>query len=469
MKNKKTLITILSLSLLLLIGLTIFAFVNSKSDNTIETSHLEAVIDKVESTYTGELANSDPTDILNESDTVTSNEIPTSNHPGEVETGFQEYDISLMAVGDNLLHMGIIQTGKKGNGTYDYSFLFDGISDYLASADIKIINQETILGGNELGFSGYPAFNSPTEVGDAISAAGFNVVLHSSNHSADQKIKGLLNCVDYWDNYPDILLTGIYKNTEDADNIPLLEIQDVTFAILNYTYGPNMETIPSTIEGHLNILCDYDKNNHLDFTTLNPKVIEDIKTAKTLADVVIVCPHWGTEYVTKPSSYQEKFAKQMTEAGADLIIGTHPHVVQPVEWITSENGNRALCYYSLGNYVSTQKNGLSMLEALAWVTFHVSEDSVVISKKDTGVIPLVCQYSSNPVRFEDVYALEDYTDKLAASHGIHSYGKVNLKLNDLQKWSDEILGYWVLPKSRILNLSAPPRQKVFSQLHSSHQ
>mgnify|MGYP004714311893 CR=1 FL=1 len=104
----------------------------------------------------------------------------------------------------------------------------------------------------------------------------------------------------------------------------------------------------------------------------------------------------------------------MTEAGADVIIGTHPHVVEPVEWITAENGNESLCYYSLGNYVSTQKNALSMLEGMAWLTFHVAEDGVSIERKTTGVIPLVCQYTSGPVRFENVYLLEEYTEELAA-------------------------------------------------------
>ena len=140
----------------------------------------------------------------------------------------------------------------------------------------------------------------------------------------------------------------------------------------------------------------------------------------------------------------------MTQAGADLIIGTHPHVVQPMEWVESENGNRALCYYSIGNYVSTQKNGISMLEAMAWVTFRVKEDGVEILRTNTGVLPLVCQYTSGPVRLEGVYLLEDYTQEQAARHGIHNYGNVNLTLNDLQGWSDEILGEWVLPANNVL-------------------
>ena len=369
------------------------------------------------------------------------------------EEPFQEYDITLMAVGDNLMHMGIVNTGKQEDGTYDYSVLFQGIRSLLDISDIKIINQETILGGNELGFSGYPRFNSPTQAGDAIAEAGFNVVLHASNHSADQNIEGINHCAAFWNTHPEVLVTGIYgENGNTSDNIPLLTVKDVTFAVLNYTYGPNAETLPRGLEDHLNLLCAWNENSRaLDFTTLNPQVLEDISRARELADVVIVCPHWGAEYTTAPSSYQKTFALQMAEAGADVIIGTHPHVVQPVEWIEAENGNRTLCYYSLGNYLSTQKQAVCMLEALAWITFHVTEDEVFITDKNTGVIPMVCQYSSGPLRFEKVYFLEDYTETEALAHGIRNYGGVALRIEDLEKWSSEILGDWILPVSQILN------------------
>ena len=369
------------------------------------------------------------------------------------ELVFEEYDIRLMAVGDNLMHMGIVNTGRMDDGSYDYSFLFRGITEYLNQADIKIINQETILGGNQLGFSGFPRFNSPTEVGDAIASAGFNVVLHASNHSADQGITGIDNCIDFWKNHPEVLMVGINEEANPED-IPILEIGDLSFAILNYTYGPNMETLPSDLRGRLNMLCSYDeKSGRIDFTSLNPKVLDDIQKADELADIVIVCPHWGTEYQSKPSSYQQKFALSMTEAGADLIIGTHPHVPQPVEWVTAENGNTSLCYYSLGNYVSTQKQTLCMLEGMAWVTFHVTENDIYISEKGTGVLPLVCHYTSGPVRLDSVYLLEDYTEELAASHGIRNYGGVTLYLDDLQNNSCDIFGDFILKKSDILKTS----------------
>mgnify|MGYP002766711969 FL=1 len=380
--------------------------------------------------------------------------VPTPT-PEPTPTPFPEHDITLMAVGDNLMHLGIVASGKQDDGSYDFSMLFDGIKPFLHTADVKIINQETIMGGNSHGFSGFPYFNSPTEVGDAIADAGFNVVLQASNHTADQKLDGLLYCAQFWkEKHPEVLVTGIHKDNNETDEIPLLTIDDVTFAILNYTYGANTETLPLNLLGHLNLLCAVDETTgRMDFTTLNPQVTEDISRAKELADIVIVCPHWGTEYSSKVSSYQEKWALAMAEAGADVIIGTHPHVVEPVEWITAENGNRTLCYYSLGNYVSTQKNALSMLEAMAWITFHVTEDGVSITEDTSGVLPLVCQYTSRPVRFKSVYLLEDYTEELAASHGIRNYAGIALHLEDLQKWSSEILGDFVLTKDQVLHTS----------------
>ncbi len=368
------------------------------------------------------------------------------------EPAFEEYDISLMALGDNLMHMGIVSTGKQKDGTYDFSFLFEDIADFIDHADIKIINQETILAGNELGFSGYPKFNSPTEVGDAIAASGFNVVLQASNHAADQRIEGLKSCASFWEKHPDVLMLGIHAE-ETYGEIPLLDIGDVTFAILNYAYAPNAQVINRSLQGHLDMLCDYDRETGtINFTALNPQVIEDIHAARELADVVIVCPHWGTEYQPEPSKYQRKFAAEIAEAGADLIIGTHPHVPQPVEWLDTEDGRRVLCYYSLGNYVSTQDRKECLLGGMAWVTFHVTEDGVYIAEEPTGMLPIVCHYTSPPTRLKRVYLLEEYTEELAVRHGIthHSNGTVSLHLSDLLTQCDKSFGVMRLFKDDIL-------------------
>lgn len=446
MKIHKLLMGILVFSLIAFISIGVYAawvYIDTDLGN-VETVSIEMLKDKGDETYvSGNGLGADAA--LN----VSAGDV-TDLTDADAEDRWEDYTISLMAVGDNLMHMGVINTGKKEDGTYDYTELYDGISDFLEVADIKVINQETILGGNERGFSGYPYFNSPTQVGDALAEVGFNVVLHASNHAADQGGDGLLSCVDFWKQYPDILMAGIDDDETIENEIPILEIGDITFAILNYTYGPNMETIPSNILGHLNILCEYNESNQLNFTKLNDAVLEDISKANEMADVVMVFPHWGTEYTTKPSSYQVEFAKQMVEAGADLIIGTHPHVVEPVEWITSENGNEALCYYSLGNYVSTQKECICMLEALAWVVFDVTKEGVYINREQTGVVPLVCQYKAEPVRIDDVYLLEDYTEEMADNHGIRIYGGKILNFEDLNKWSDEILGDFVITKDKAI-------------------
>lgn len=375
--------------------------------------------------------------------------LPPTPSEEPTPTPFPEYDITLMALGDNLMHMGIVKTGLQEDGSYDFSFLFQNMESYLSRADIRVINQETILGGDQLGFSGFPRFNSPTQVGDAIAAAGFNVVLHATNHAADQGIDGITYCAQFWKQYPDVLMTGI-SGQEGEEEIPLIQVGDITFAILNYTYGPNLETLDSSLRGHLNMLCDYDeKTGAIDFTTLHPQVLQEIRAAKQIADVVCVFPHWGTEYRTQPSSVQRDFARQMAEEGADLIIGTHPHVPQPVEWLETGDGRRTLCYYSLGNYVSTQKQTICMLEEMAWVTFHVTEEGIRIDDSRSGALPLVCHYTSGPVRLSGVYPLEEYTEEQARTHGIRNYGEGPLSLEKLRQDAQEILGDNMLSVSEI--------------------
>ena len=328
--------------------------------------------------------------------------------------------------------------------------MFETIQPYLDEADIKAINQETILGGNHRGNDGhlgYPLFNSRTEVGDAIANAGFNVVSHSTNHTADQGLEGLLYCANYWkENHPDVLICGIRDTAQEEPDILTMEVEGVTFAFLNYTYGPNLGSFPSQYEGYMDMLCYYNESSRIiDFTTINPDVLSDIERAEELADIVVVFPHWGTEYTTTQSSYQEEFARQMTEAGADLIIGTHPHVVQPVTYVESDNGNKSLCYYSLGNYVSTQKQVECMLEGMAVVTYTVTpEGEISINEEETGVIPLVCQYTQGSVRIDNIYFLADYTEELALKHGMYTYAGIPFHHEDMVNLSEKVFGTWAM-------------------------
>lgn len=271
-------------------------------------------------------------------------------------------EVSLMMIGDMLIHEGVYKSGLQDDGTYNFDHLFKNILPDVKAADISIVNQETILGGTELGLSGYPAFNSPYEIADAISKAGFNVVLHATNHTLDKGLKGVNNDINYWkNNFPDIKVLGINENEEQYNSIYVYEKDDFKISILNYTYGTNGIPLPSSNPYVVNLLDE-------------DKIRTDVAKAKELSDLVIVCPHWGTEYVYTPDSWQKKWTNLFLELGVDVVIGAHPHVIEPVEVKTRDDGHQMLVYYSLGNFVSNQDHSPRMLGAMAKVTM-VKDDS----------------------------------------------------------------------------------------------
>ena len=234
---------------------------------------------------------------------------------------------------------------------------------------------------------------------------GFDVVCHSTNHAMDQGYQGILNCLDNWrTNHPQIDVTGINLSQEEQDSILIEEVNGIRIAILNYTYGLNGLRLPGGKPYLVNLLDEQE-------------VAEDVAEAEELADFTIVCPHWGTEYTHTESAYQRNWAELMISKGADLIIGTHPHVIQPVRWDTSENGNTALVYYSLGNFINaTNQYGKvadRMLGELATIT--VTEDQGVAFISDYGAIPVVSHVDSDP-KEDSVYLLSDYTEELAEAN-----------------------------------------------------
>ena len=314
--------------------------------------------------------------------------------------------VTVCMVGDILLHTPIEEASRRDDGTYDYSHIFSETSDLISEADIALVNEEVIIGGAELGVSGYPAFNASYEIGDALADAGFDVVLHATNHVLDKGAKGLMNCYDYWEaNHPEIEVLGIHDSPEDQARISVLEVNGISIAILNYTYGTNGIPVPSDMPYAVDLLEE-------------SRVIEDLKSAEDMADFTIVCPHWGTEYRLTPDPYQEKWAKIFAENGADLVIGTHPHVIEPIEWC-----DETLVYYSLGNYVNwTSGTGPGtanrMVGGMAEVTLTRSEDGDVCIE-DYGVTALVTDLRAGSDGVT-VYRLSDYTPELADRNAIRS-------------------------------------------------
>ena len=323
---------------------------------------------------------------------------------------FIEPEIDLLMVGDILLHDNVQNSGKLSDGTYNYDHLFANVKEDIEAADVAIVNQEVILGGRELGLSGYPAFNGAHEVGDALIEAGFDVILHATNHTLDKGKKGLLRCMDYWKtNHPQAAVLGVFDSQESYENdIYVYEEDGLKIAILNYTYGTNGIPLPSDMPYAVALLEE-------------EKVVSDLKKAEELADFTIVCPHWGTEYQHDQSKEQEQWANLFLEYGVDLVIGTHPHYIQPIEMLTNENGKEMLVYYSLGNFINSTSDGGRgtadrMIGGMAKVTVAKSEDgSAYIKTYD--VEPLVTQLLYGPQEIT-TYKLSDYTEELAAENRI---------------------------------------------------
>ena len=385
-----------------------------------------------------------------------------------------EDEISLIMVGDLLVHKAVYESGIREDGTLNYDHLFTNVSDDIKKADIAVINNEVIYGGNDIGYIDYPEFNVPTEIGDAVYNAGFNVILHASNHTLDQGTEGIENCLEFWNtSHPDAMILGIhglesgsyteaegaeksesegeryteaeeaekqeseeksYTDTEEAgkqdsdgksytdtkesgESEQRREIRDFTIyekngikiAMLNYTYGLNGKSLPDKMSYMIDLMDETSKD----------KIREDIRMARELSDAVIVFPHWGTEYSFEVDESEKEWAEFFADEGVLLVIGSHPHVVEPIEWIEGREGNKMLCYYSVGNYISSQTNADAMLGLMAKVKIGRDKDgNVVIS--DYGYETLVTHISAEPGEFT-TYKLADYTDEMAARNAVCGY------------------------------------------------
>ena len=320
----------------------------------------------------------------------------------ETETQPQKTSVTLVAVGDNLIHNTLIDAGLQSDGSRDYTSFYEDIKPYIEEADIAIINQETMLGGSDFEYSGYPMFNTPWEVGEAAIDAGFDIFTCATNHSMDVGSAGIDKELEFFAQHPEVTAVGTNASEEDYNKITYYEKNGIVFALLNYTYGTNGISLPEDKPYIINMLEE-------------DKVRADIIEARQNADVVVVLPHWGTENSHSVNEQQEKYVKMFSELGVDLVLGTHPHVLQRVEWVENEEtGKKMLVYYSLGNFISHQVNLNQMCGGMAEVTIEKEGDKVTIT--EAKLAPVIDYYTSggNGYKFS-VYKLSDYTDELADS------------------------------------------------------
>ena len=313
--------------------------------------------------------------------------------------------VSFVAVGDNLPEIGMgtyadAQAGEPGDGDYDYSPIFAPVRDYIQAADLAYVKEETHLGGDDIGPKGYPSFNTTDQMADALVETGFDLVGSASNHAYDW---GYFGANDHsravWNEQP-VAFAGTASSAEEAEKIATVERNGITFALLDYTYGVN----------------GYDQDDLPDYAVSfmdKDRIEADVARAQEMADVVLVAMHWGTENLMEADETQRDYAQFLADLGVDVVLGSHPHVIGPMTWLTGEGGNRTLVAYSLGNFTSNHEytHIYNELEGMLSCDF-VKEDGEVRIENVVWT-PLVMHTDGTSLA---VYALKDYTPELAAAH-----------------------------------------------------
>ncbi len=327
---------------------------------------------------------------------------PVPDVPEEAPPEIPAVSVSLIALGDNLMHNTVMWSGQKENGNYDFSALYEDIRPVVEATDIACINQETIYISDPNQFTNYPSFGGPVQIGEALAAAGFDVVEHATNHCYDKGMQGINDTIDFWRQHPEVQWLGIHDSQEDAERIRVIERSGIRIAMLNYTYGTNAGQPRQTYT--VDYLWDRDK------------IAGEIASAKALADFVLVFPHWGTEGTFSPDQQQRDWGQFFADQGVGAVIGGHPHTLQPVEVLKGKNGNEMPCFWSLGNFISHMAKPENMLGGLARLT--ITKDSSGTYVSDFSLEPTmtwVFHGEGRDYRFRGM-RLIDYTEELAESH-----------------------------------------------------
>lgn len=258
--------------------------------------------------------------------------------------------ITVSAVGDIMVHSPQFKSAYVGDGRYDFVPVFQEIKKYIANSDLALCNLETTISTPDREYSGYPNFKTPEELIPAIKDAGFDVVTTANNHSLDAKEFGVINTIDVLEKY-DLIHTGTARDEEESKDILMVEREGIQLAVLAYTYGTN----------GMEAAVDQDKLKYMVNYIELDKIKEDINRARQEgADVIILCMHWGVEYARTVGEDQKNISDALFDAGADIILGSHPHVIQTMErkTVTDSSGEDRDVFvaYSLGNFISNQRD-----------------------------------------------------------------------------------------------------------------
>lgn len=339
--------------------------------------------------------------------TATAEPTPTPEPTPLIQTA------TFSATGDNLIHAPIYRQAadRAAEGQkYDFSYCYANMADFYKGFDVNWINQETLV-NNELEPSTYPCFSTPGECAEALYGVGIRVFALSNNHTYDKGASGISATRRFWASMPDdTVTTGLWSGEEDYDRIPLQTVNGITIAYLAYTEHTNGLPTPSGAEAHVI------------YTSQTDLMERQITLARQQADFVIVGVHWGVEYSHTCNEAQQTLAQQLADWGADLIIGTHPHVLQDAQWLTSTDGRKVFVDYSLGNFISTQDEPDRTVGAILSCTLQKTtqpDGTVCTEVLSPALHPVVTHYEAGRSNCR-VYLLRNYTTELAQQHGLRS-------------------------------------------------
>ena len=337
----------------------------------------------------------------------------------------EAHTIEFLAVGDNIAHQAIRESGMQEDGVWNYEHVYQYVKKDVEDADLSLVTQETVFVEDRNNVSGYPTFGTPPEFGDALVNTGFDVVAHATNHILDKGTKSIEYTLDWWKtNHPKTTVLGIHDSQETADEITVVTCKKLKIAMLDYTYSLNGLKLPSDKE-YLTDVFDAEKAR------------SDIKRAKEMADVVLVVMHVGVEYQQDVDDETRQWVELFLEEGVDIVIGSHPHVVRTMETLTGEDGHKMLVYYSLGNFTSTQNSLPSLLGAMAKITIRKDIDTGKIEIPEHEFIPLLMYYDrENPAA--GIYKLKDYPDELIEKHSVYKANPTEFSKEYYETLFDEI-------------------------------
>ena len=354
----------------------------------------------------------------------------------EVETETEPVELpvtkaTFVGCGDNIVYTGTLWEATAhayaGGREYNFKPIYSEVADTISSADIAYINQETVMDGGAP--SSYPMFNSPQDLGWDLSELGFDIVNIANNHMLDRGGDGLKATIDFWKTQSAVMIGGNLDH-DDYDDIEIIERNGIRVALLSYCEMTNGLTIGANYDIWIPYL---DKDD----------IVRQCESVKDKCDLILCSVHWGDEGSFKPNDKQRNWAQIMADAGVDVIIGTHPHVIHPIEYLTGKNGNRTLCVYSLGNFMAMQADDYNMLGGM--VSFDiVKRGDEHASIENVLFTPTVYYFAQNWYGSR-VYFLSDFTEAQAASHGIGNYGN-RLSIDTLKYYLNSTIDNEYLPE-----------------------